>query len=65
MLYTVSFISQASKVKRVDVDIDVPFDEFEKRVREVVLAAEHIEPEIEQSEWDVLSIEHNGIMLDW
>lgn len=69
MLYIVSFIGEASKVVHLDTEVDVPFDESEERVGEIILAAQRLKPEIDWNadtcEWDVFSVEHDGIMLNW
>lgn len=69
MLYIVSFIGEAGSVMKLETDVDVPFDESEERVGEIILAAQRLKPEIDWrdgvSVWDPLSIECDGIYVNW
>lgn len=63
--YVVTFVSEAGNLLPVEVESTVPFDESEERHMEIFDAALAANSDVDADEWDILSLEHGDIMLNW
>jgi hypothetical protein len=67
MIYIVTFADEHGESKTLTANTDIPFDEHEGRIDEIIVAAQSTDPSVDWNSaslsWEPIIIERDGIVI--